>query len=99
MNKDSSLPRHLPQGYLFRLLLHFNWVKNYIFALQSTISLVFLFRTEIINTLRKGTAEWYDALCAQDTESERGEDLVNLITLVQIDLQQGLTYYHPLFDT
>lgn len=49
--------------------------------------------------LRKGTAEWYEALCAQDTESERGEDLVNLITLVQIDMQQGLTYYHPLFET
>lgn len=59
----------------------------------------FSHRTEIITALRKGTAEWYDALCAQDTESERGEDLVNLITLVQIDLQQGLTYYHPLFDT
>ncbi|XP_063827905.1 BAI1-associated protein 3 [Ostrinia nubilalis] len=56
-------------------------------------------RTEIVGSLRKGTAEWYEALCAQDTESERGEDLVNLITLVQIDLQQGLTYYHPLFET
>ncbi|CAK1556248.1 unnamed protein product [Leptosia nina] len=56
-------------------------------------------RSEIVGTLRKGTAEWYEALCAQDTESERGEDLVNLITLVQIDLQQGLTYYHPLFET
>ncbi|KAL0822546.1 hypothetical protein ABMA28_004591 [Loxostege sticticalis] len=56
-------------------------------------------RTEIVGCLRKGTAEWYEALCAQDTESERGEDLVNLITLVQIDLQQGLTYYHPLFET
>ncbi|GBP40997.1 BAI1-associated protein 3 [Eumeta japonica] len=31
--------------------------------------------------------------------SERGEDFVNLITLVQIDLQQGLTYYHPLFES
>ncbi|XP_026316773.1 BAI1-associated protein 3 [Hyposmocoma kahamanoa] len=56
-------------------------------------------RSEIVGALRKGTAEWYEALCAQDTESERGEDLVNLITLVQIDLQQGLTYYHPLFET
>ncbi|XP_022124719.2 BAI1-associated protein 3 [Pieris rapae] len=56
-------------------------------------------RSEIVGALRKGTAEWYDALCAQDTESERGEDLVNLLTLVQIDLQQGLTYYHPLFET
>ncbi|XP_072947566.1 BAI1-associated protein 3 [Epargyreus clarus] len=56
-------------------------------------------RGEIVAALRKGTAEWYEALCAQDTESERGEDLVNLITLVQIDLQQGLTYYHPLFET
>ncbi|XP_053606355.1 BAI1-associated protein 3 isoform X2 [Plodia interpunctella] len=56
-------------------------------------------RTEIMGALRKGTSEWYEALCAQDTESERGEDLVNLITLVQIDLQQGLTYYHPLFET
>ncbi|XP_048487474.1 BAI1-associated protein 3 [Plutella xylostella] len=56
-------------------------------------------RSEIAGALRKGTAEWYEALCAQDTESERGEDLVNLITLVQIDLQQGLTYYHPLFET
>ncbi|XP_060802443.1 BAI1-associated protein 3 [Amyelois transitella] len=56
-------------------------------------------RMEIMGSLRKGTAEWYEALCAQDTESERGEDLVNLITLVQIDLQQGLTYYHPLFET
>ncbi|CAG9793854.1 unnamed protein product [Diatraea saccharalis] len=58
-----------------------------------------LTKTEIVGALRKGTAEWYEALCAQDTESERGEDLVNLITLVQIDLQQGLTYYHPLFET
>ncbi|XP_061715227.1 BAI1-associated protein 3 [Cydia pomonella] len=56
-------------------------------------------RSEIVGSLRKGTSEWYEALCAQDTESERGEDLVNLITLVQIDLQQGLTYYHPLFET
>ncbi|XP_013146719.1 PREDICTED: BAI1-associated protein 3 [Papilio polytes] len=56
-------------------------------------------RSEIVGALRKGTAEWYEALCAQDTRSERGEDLVNLITLVQIDLQQGLTYYHPLFET
>ncbi|KAG6459452.1 BAI1-associated protein 3 [Manduca sexta] len=56
-------------------------------------------RSEIVGALRKGTSEWYEALCAQDTESERGEDLVNLITLVQIDLQQGLTYYHPLFET
>ncbi|XP_041987245.1 BAI1-associated protein 3 [Aricia agestis] len=56
-------------------------------------------RLEIVGALRKGTSEWYEALCAQDTESERGEDLVNLITLVQIDLQQGLTYYHPLFET
>ncbi|CAB3259883.1 unnamed protein product [Arctia plantaginis] len=55
--------------------------------------------SDIVSSLRKGTAEWYEALCAQDTESERGEDLVNLITLVQIDLQQGLTYYHPLFET
>ncbi|XP_028039029.1 BAI1-associated protein 3 [Bombyx mandarina] len=55
-------------------------------------------RSEIVSSLRKGTSEWYEALCAQDTESERGEDLVNLITLVQIDLQQGLTYYHPLFE-
>lgn len=58
-----------------------------------------IIRSEILGALRKGTAEWYEALCAQDTESERGEDLVNLITLVQIDLQQGLTYYHPLFET
>ncbi|CAK1586198.1 unnamed protein product [Parnassius mnemosyne] len=56
-------------------------------------------RSEVVGALRKGTAEWYEALCAQDTKSERGEDLVNLITLVQIDLQQGLTYYHPLFET
>lgn len=56
-------------------------------------------RSEIVGSLRKGTSEWYEALCAQDTESERGEDLVNLITLVQIDLQQGLTYYHPVFET
>ncbi|XP_032520325.2 BAI1-associated protein 3 [Danaus plexippus] len=56
-------------------------------------------RGEIVSALRKGTAEWYEALCAQDTDSERGEDLVNLITLVQIDLQQGLTYYHPIFET
>lgn len=56
-------------------------------------------RSEIVTSLRKGTSEWYEALCGQDTHSERGEDLVNLITLVQIDLQQGLTYYHPLFET
>ncbi|XP_026499223.2 BAI1-associated protein 3 [Vanessa tameamea] len=56
-------------------------------------------RSEIVCALRKGSSEWYEALCAQDTDSERGEDLVNLITLVQIDLQQGLTYYHPLFET
>lgn len=56
-------------------------------------------RSEIVTALRKGTSEWYEALCGQDTHSERGEDLVNLITLIQIDLQQGLTYYHPLFET
>lgn len=56
-------------------------------------------RSEIVSALRKGTSEWYEALCGQDTHSERGEDLVNLITLIQIDLQQGLTYYHPLFET
>ncbi|KAJ8716122.1 hypothetical protein PYW08_013407 [Mythimna loreyi] len=56
-------------------------------------------RSEIVSALRKGTSEWYEGLCGQDTHSERGEDLVNLITLVQIDLQQGLTYYHPLFET
>lgn len=60
---------------------------------------IFVRRSEIVSALRKGTAEWYEALCAQDTDSERGEDLVNLITLVQIDMQQGLTYYHPLFET
>ncbi|GBP95806.1 hypothetical protein EVAR_87935_1 [Eumeta japonica] len=68
---------------------------------QSLNKLEYLLRC--LNQLSQMKAFWrccpFNKEIRQDTESERGEDLVNLITLVQIDLQQGLTYYHPLFET
>ncbi|XP_075979118.1 BAI1 associated protein 3 [Anticarsia gemmatalis] len=81
--------------YLLRCLNHLSQMKAFWRCCPFNKEI----RSDIVSSLRKGTAEWYEALCAQDTDSERGEDLVNLITLVQIDLQQGLTYYHPLFET
>lgn len=60
--------------------------------------LIKFFRGEIAVSIRKGTAEWYTRL-AREGNRTCAIKLLDLATTLLVDLQQGFTYYHPLFET
>ncbi|CAD7082875.1 unnamed protein product [Hermetia illucens] len=54
-------------------------------------------RGEIVGSLRKGSVQWAQHFLR---ESQRSQNpLVNFATTLIADLQLGITYYHPLFDS
>ncbi|XP_076331977.1 BAI1-associated protein 3-like isoform X2 [Tachypleus tridentatus] len=58
--------------------------------------------TEIINTLKKGTLEWYNTARGQvmfQTRQAVFHSSTNLMNILNTDLNRGFIHYHPIFES
>lgn len=56
-------------------------------------------RGEIVATLRKGTPEWFNALKSVVMPTEEFDNsFVDFCTEIYVNLEHGLSHYHPLFE-